>query len=238
MKKILGIITFTLACSISLNAQSTDKNTTNQKSEIAKPARDFFMLQIGYDGWNQVTEPNVELGGLSRSFAAYLNYDFLLGKKETSNFSFAVGVGISNSNFSLLNTRASLNEPSPSIMFRDIDSTYKSSKLRMTYIEAPLELRYFGNKINRNKGFKAAVGVRIGYLASTRAKFKHNVDGNWITMKEGNSRFTNQWKFAPTVRIGWGNVSIYGSYSLTALFKDTYGPEVYPYSIGLCISGL
>lgn len=238
MKKILGVLALSILSSWQVAAQSTDTKSINPNATIAKPARDFFMIQLGYDGWNQVTEPEIELGGFSRSVATYINYDFLLGKKETSHVSFAIGIGVSSQNFSLKNTRASLNENATSILFDSIDANYKSAKLRATYLEAPLELRFFGNKINRNRGFKLAAGVKIGYLLSTRSKYKHNVEGNWVTMKEGNSRYTNQWKFAPTVRIGWGNFSVFGSYNLTSLFKDTYGPEVYPYSVGISISGL
>ncbi len=238
MKKIIGLSTLALLSYFSLQAQSTTNTSTQETSEIAKPSRDFVLLQLGYNGWNQASGTDIDLKGFSRSFAGYLCYDFLLGKKETSNFSFAIGVGVSSSNFQLKNTKAELNISSPEILFNAFDSTYKRSKLNVTYLEAPLEIRYFSNKINRNKGFKFAAGVRVGYLVNTNSKIKHLVGNNWVTTKESSKRYTQTWKFAPTVRVGWGNFSVFGSYNLTSVFKDANGPELYPYQIGIAITGL
>jgi hypothetical protein len=104
------------------------------------------------------------------------------------------------------------------------------------YLEAPFELRLFGNKENRNKGFKAAIGMRVGTLLGSHVKGRQ--DGTKVNYKENSRKYLETWRFAATARIGYGNLSLYGAYNLTKLYKDGQGPEITPYQIGICITGL
>jgi hypothetical protein len=38
--------------------------------------------------------------------------------------------------------------------------------------------------------------------------------------------------------VGYGNVTVFGTYSLTPLFREGQGPIVRPWTVGLCLSGL
>lgn len=238
MKKIIGMLGLALAFSTMTQAQDNASGTKEPKKNIAKPSRDFVMFQITYENWAN-TPDNVKIGGIGRGFNAYLCYDFPISK---SNFSFAAGIGIANSNIYFDNQRAVMNTSSSSITFQNVDTAgvdnYKKNKLATSYLEAPFELRFYGNKANRNRGFKAAIGMRVGILVGAHSKDKHNTTGTMIVEKTNTKRYMETWRFAPTARIGWGNFSLYGSYNLSRLFKNGAGPEVYPYSIGLCITGL
>ncbi|WP_162902923.1 outer membrane beta-barrel protein [Taibaiella koreensis] len=241
MKKIAGLLAFTLA--FSLGAQAQESTTDNQsepakKKSVIKPSRDFLMLQLSYDNWAQTPE-NVKIGGIGRGFNAYLCYDFPISK---SNFSFAAGLGIGTNNIYFDDQRLVMNTASSTAVFQNVDTNgvdnYKKSKLNTTYLEAPFELRFFGNKDNRNRGFKMAIGMKVGLLVGAHTKEKHNVGGTYVVEKVNTKRYFETWRFTPTARIGWGNFSIFGTYSLSQLFKAGAGPEVYPYSIGICITGL
>lgn len=137
-----------------------------------------------------------------------------------------------------------MNTASDQISFNDIDTSeakyFKRSKLTTTYLEAPFELRYFSDKLNRNRGFKMAIGMHVGLLAGAHTKAKHSGPGikNLIIEKVNTTRYVEKWRFVPVVRIGLGNFSVYGTYSLSSLFKDGAGPVVFPYSVGISISGL
>jgi len=245
MKKFFGMLTLALSISALVTAQ--DKKAANTpdtkletvKDEIVKPSRDFFMLQLTYENWNQ-TPDDIRIGGVGRGFNAYLCYDFPIAK---SHFSFAAGLGIGSSNIYFKDQIAVMNTENDSITFANVDTAsgvnlYKRSKLNTTYLEAPFELRFFGNKENRNKGFKAAIGMRVGLLVGAHSKVRHSVGNTVITEKVNTKRYIQTWRFAPTFRIGWGNLSLYGSYNVSPLFKAGQGPEVFPYSIGICLSGL
>ncbi len=220
------------------HAQEAENNTEAKKS-IVKPSRDFVMLQLTYENWNG-TPDNVKIGGIGRGFNAYLCYDFPIAK---SNFSFAAGLGVSSSNVYFKDQLAVMNTNASAIVFQNVDTLsntdfYKKSKLSTTYLEAPFELRFFANKENRNRGFKAAIGMKVGLLVNAHSKNKNVLSGPSVVEKTVTKRYVQTWRFSPTVRLGWGNFSVYGSYSLSPLFNNGQGPEVFPYSVGICITGL
>ena len=141
----------------------------------------------------------------------------------------------------------------PSSVAADVDATgaagaavrfepetrdYSKYKITTAYLEAPFELRYFENRDNRNKGFKAAIGLRAGLLVGAHTKGVVKVDGSKVAEKINTRRYLEKWRFSATARIGWGNFSLFGSYNLNALFAQGSGPDVTPYSMGLCITGL
>jgi len=207
------------------------------KSDIEKPSRDFIMVQFTYDNWNN-TPDSVKVGGLGRGFNAYVCYDFPIKK---SNFSFAAGIGVGTSNIYLQNQEVSLTDTGAAasqIRFVNESKDYKKYKLMTAYIEAPFELRFFGDKENRNKGFKAAIGLRAGILVGAHAKGNTTVDGNKTVEKINTKRYLEKWRFSATARVGWGNFSLFGSYNLNTLYKTDMGPAVTPYSIGIAITGL
>lgn len=218
-------------------SQSTQKTI---KNEVRKPSRDFLVLALTYDNWAS-TPDDVHVTGFGRGFSGYLAYDFPI---SNSHFSFAAGLGVNSSNIFFDKQVAVMNEASSKIEFRNLDTLaapfYKRSKLSTTYLEAPFELRYFANKENRNRGFKMAIGMHVGLLVDAHTKTKHSGPGisDLIVEKVSTTRYVQKWRFAPVLRIGWGNFSVYGTYSISSLFNDGAGPVVYPYSIGVSISGL
>ncbi|RYZ44672.1 MAG: hypothetical protein EOP49_26655, partial [Sphingobacteriales bacterium] len=213
------------------------KPSAAQKSGIEKASRDFLMLQFTYENWAN-TPDSISLGGLGRGFNAYLCYDWPLG---SSNFSFAAGIGVGTANIYLKDQQVILNDTGvlgTQVRFVDELRDYKKYKITTTYLEAPFELRFFTNKENRNKGFKAAAGLRVGTLLGGHTKGSYTVEGAKIVEKVNTKRYLENWRFAATIRLGYGNFSLLGTYNLNGLYKPGMGPEVTPYSIGLCITGL
>jgi len=214
-------------------AQDVEKsNEPQMRKRLSKPSRDFVMLQLTYEGWANKPD-SVKTGGIGRGFNAYLCYDFPI---KNSNFSFAAGIGIGTSNVYLDNQELVLYAPNDSIA-RFIPETqqYKKYKLTTAYLEAPFELRFFGNKLNRNKGFKAGIGFRAGTLIGAHTKGKLD---NKVVYKVNTRNHLENWRFATTARIGWGNFTLLGTYNLNKLFNEGDGPQISPYSIGICITGL
>lgn len=238
MYQRLSLLSFCfLLFSFAAKAQGASDVTTAAQSAISKPSRDFVMLQFTYDNWAN-TPDSVKVGGFGRGFNAYLCYDFPIKK---SNFSFAAGIGIGTSNIYFKDQQMALTDTGAlgnQVRFVNETKDYKKYKLTTAYIEAPFELRFFGNKENRNKGFKAAIGLRAGLLVGAHAKGNYTVDGTKVVDKTNTRRYLEKWRFSATARIGWGNFSVFGSYNLNNLFKDGSGPAVTPYSIGIALTGL
>ena len=211
-------------------AQDLVKGST-KKNTVQKPSRDFVMIQFGYEGW--MKPDSVHTTGLSRAFNTYLCYDFPIKK---SHFSFAAGLGVGVSNVYLKDQQIINTDTFTNARFVAETVNYKRYKLTTTYLEAPFELRVFGNKENRNRGFKAAIGMRVGTLLGAHVKGRE--DGTKVNYKQNSRKYLDTWRFAATARIGWGNITLYGTYNLNKLYKDGQGPEITPYQMGICITGL
>src|SRR5690606_26067381 len=138
---------------------------------------------------------------------------------KKSNFSFAAGLGIASSNMVFKDQQVILGDTATQIQFVDDGGTYKRFKLSMNYVEAPLELRFFSNKENRNKGFKAAVGMKVGALINLHTKGVREFNNKPIREKESTRRFVETYRASATLRLGYGNFSVYGQYGLTNLFR-------------------
>lgn len=236
MRKCLALLALFLAPAAYTQAQEVVQGSTNTTPEVQKPSRDFVMIQFTYDGW--MKPDSIRTTGFGRGFNAYLCYDFPIGK---SNFSFAAGLGIGTSNIFLDNQELSLTDTGSlagAARFLPESRDYSKYKLTTAYLEAPFELRFFGNKVNRNKGFKAAIGLRVGSLLSGHTKGSFRVEGSKFREKENTKRYFEPWRFAGTARIGWGNITLFGSYNLNTVFKPDVGPPITPYSLGICITGL
>ncbi len=242
MRIFLALMAFLIIPSSLVLAQdATDKVSSNAvPPAIVKPGRDFVMLQFNYNNWLQKPD-SVKSKTFGYGFNAYICYDFPI--KKTS-LSFAAGLGINTSVVYLNQQVISLADTGvtggsarflPDTAF---SGQYKKYKFVTTYITAPFELRYFGNKYNRNKGFKAAIGMEIGTLLGAHTKGLKSIDGTNVKEKVDTKRYVTPWNFAATARIGWGNFSLFGSYNLTNVFKLNAGPPITPMSLGICLTGL
>lgn len=214
-----------------------DSGTKDTKTKVQKPSRDFVMLQLTYNGWANAPD-SIKLAGFNRGINAYICYDFPIGK---SKFSFATGIGIGASNYYFKSQQVIATDSGSAATVRFHDTTgFKRSKMNVAYLQAPFELRFFGNKLNRNMGFKAAIGLQVGTLMGAHVKNNYTIPGTTTKAvdKTNTKRFINSWNFAATARVGWGNFSLFGSYNLTTLYKELQGPQFTPYSFGICLTGL
>lgn len=229
----LALLTAFAFSAFSATAQETDNSNSARKAE--KPSRDFVMLQATYEGWTNKPD-SVNTGGIGRGFNAYLCYDFPI---KSSHFSFATGVGVGISNIYFKDQQLVLTDSGQTTaMFVPEREDYSRFKLVTTFLEAPFELRYFSNKDNRNRGFKAAIGMRAGTLVGAHTKGNRTENGSKLTEKVSSRDFLERWRFGATARVGYGNFTLFGAYSFSNVFRDGLGPQITPYSIGICVTGL
>lgn len=207
------------------------------KIDLSKRTSDHLMLQFGRADWGKAD--NISFKGFSRTFNAYFLFDFPF--KTNPRYSVAIGPGIGTDNIFLGRTTVDLNDRFGARFVTDSITRYKKNKLVTSYLEVPLELRYSTKPDNMNSGWKFALGFKIGTMVDGKVKSKVDLDatntGGYIS-KEKDKRYFNSTRFAATARVGVGNVSLFGTYTITDFFKEGLGPLVRPYSIGLTLSGL
>jgi hypothetical protein len=255
MKKIFGLLLLTLTLQASAQeAKTKDKpkavkpakveepkapkiKPDYSKLDLSKRASDHFMLQFGMAGWGKPDD--ITTKGFSRTFNGYFLFDFPF--KSNPKLSVALGPGVGTDNIFFDKTTVDLNDRNGVKFLRDTITRYKKHKLVTGYVEAPIELRYSTNPENMNKGWKFAVGAKIGTLIDAKMKSKIDLDatgtGGYFT-KEKDRRYINSTRFALIGRVGLGNFSVFGSYTVTDFFKEGLGPSVRPYSFGVVLSGL
>ncbi|MDO9373651.1 MAG: outer membrane beta-barrel protein [Ferruginibacter sp.] len=253
MKKLLTAFSLLVFTSISYAQDSTavveiaPPALTKQKREFKiapDQAGDHFMITLTSDNWAGAPDSiKNRKSGLSRG----LNVAIMLNKpfKSDPRWSVALGLGISHSSIFFKNTSIDVKASGVLLPFRNLDSAdrFKKYKLATTYAEIPIELRYTFNPEAEKRSTKLALGIKVGTLinAHTKGKTLQNKASQTInsyTEKESRKTFFNNTRLAGTARIGIGNFSLFGSYSITSFLKDGAGPTIRPYQIGLTISGL
>lgn len=214
------------------------------KLDLSTRANDHFMVQYGIDGWPNLPD-SINTSGFSRHFNAY----FMIDKPFRTNpkFSIGFGLGIGSSNIFFSDTYINLKSLTSTLPFSNVSAAdhFNKYKLSTTFLEIPLELRFVTNPAEPDRGFKIAAGIKGGLLLSAHTKGKDFVDSSGRNVydpkyiqKEYDKRFINTSRVALTARIGYGHVSIDGSYQVTNFLKTGTGPTINPWAIGLTLSGL
>jgi hypothetical protein len=232
---------FILLTALSVFAQND--STVRPKPAVTLPrSNDHLILQLGYTSWNGKPD-TLNTSGFHRAFNAYFMLDFPF--KSNPHFSAAIGAGVSTENVFFDKTIVDIKATSSTLPFRNAADTnhYKKYKIATTFLEAPVELRYNSNPDNNKKSFKMAIGAKIGVLvnAHTKGKELQSKAGSTLNdyiVKENTKRFFNNNRVSATGRIGYGNLSVFGSYAITALFKEGLAPDIRPLTIGIMLSGL
>lgn len=240
MKKILSLSVCALLAS-SLLAQDVPVKKKKDIPDMSNRANDHFLVQFGYAGW--AGQPDtLNISGLSKSFNVYFMLDFPF--KTNPNLSMAFGAGIASDHILFTKTHVGIKDNTSTIYFTDQSETnhFKKSKLATVYLEAPVEFRYSKYPLT-GKGLKMAIGVKAGMMINahtrnSKLESSTNTTVNDYVMKESSTRFFNKNRLSVMGRAGVGHFSLFGSYQVTALFKDGSGPAVRPFSVGLTLSGL
>lgn len=223
-------------------AESSKKNWS--KFDLSTRANDHFMLQFGGDAWPNVPD-SINTSGFSRHFNMYVMLDKPF--RSSPHFSVGLGIGFGSSNIFFSNTYVNLKSNTSTLPFTNVSSVnhFDKFKLTTTFAEVPLELRFAGNPVQPDKGFKMALGVKGGLLLGAHTKGKNWVDSSGRSIydktyiqKESQKKFINNTRFAVTGRIGYGHFTIDASYQVTEFLKPGTGPVIHPIAIGLTLSGL
>ena len=243
MKKVFLFI-FCSVMAASIYGQDTLSTVPKRKPAVDLSGRpnDHFLLQLGYTGWSGRPD-TISPKGFSKSINVYFMFDFPF--KNNPKLSMAFGPGFSTDNMIFKETFVGIKETTSTFQIADRSDTnhFKKTKLTTVYLEAPIEFRYTKDPLNSGKSFKFAIGVKVGTMlkAYTKNKELENKSDNTLNsyvMKESSKRYFNTTRLSAQARVGVGHFTLYGSYQLTSLLKETAGAVIRPYSIGITLSGL
>ncbi len=242
-KKLFVLFSITLTFFASAQMPATVPKT-NLLMDLSKRPADHLMIQYGVDIWTNRPD-SVRTGGFSRHFNMYFMFDKPF--KTNQKLSLGLGVGIGSSNMFFENTFVDLKSNSVKLPFTKVDSANHFNKFKITsiYLELPIEIRYYSNPENPNKSWKAAIGLKGGFLLKGFSKGKDLQNKNGFSVygpsyisKEYDKDFFNPAMFAVTGRIGYGFISLDGGFQFNNVLRDGTGPNMNRMTVGLTFSGL
>jgi hypothetical protein len=171
------------------------------------------------------------------------------------------GVGISWNNYRFSNDVFLTSDSAYFKAFFMEGVSVKKSKLTNMYITVPLFFEVQTNAVKNSERLHLAVGVIGGWRISSHSKLYFNEANKEFTLvdpatdetlpmifRSPNSSDRNitknfdgfdmrPLKLDASIRAGWGIVSLYANYSIFSLWIKDKGPEVYPFSAGICLAG-
>jgi hypothetical protein len=212
-------ITFSVACLLAMAVSAQNK----EKPSIKKLTSGIDLFT---DIWQGMPD-SVDARTINQGVNIYSMYTFPINK---SNFTFAIGAGIGSHN---LFSNGILKTDSITYFSPISGIKYDKSKLNLTYLDFPLELRY------KNKSeFRASIGFKLGVLMSDHTKYKGNsLDGSGKSVKEKSAGMDNleNLHYGLTALAGYKWINVTFFYSLSKAFVKDKGPQVYPISIGISL---
>lgn len=192
---------------------------------------DYSVYNGQYDQFGDFMDLNV-----GKSMSWNLNVMEFAFKNERKTFGVVTGLGFSFNDYAFNDPITLRNEGTPPITFPERlvlnadGNGIKKSKLHINYITAPLMLELKTPLRMGSSRMYLAGGVIGSLYLGSHTKYKY-YKGDKERSKSGFN--INQWKYELTGRIGFGDFCIFANYSMTSLFKNGRGPEVYPLLIGV-----
>lgn len=188
-------------------------------NDFSMPA-DYDYLDLKYE-----KSSFVNINFLEQNFNLYKNH---LG--------LTTGLGLQFINYRFENNVILTHDNNKVSGYRDYNSLrdYSKSKLTISYFTIPLLLEYQTNRHSKSNSFHISAGMILATRIGSHTKVVYNDDGKHKD-KDRDSFYLNPFKYDATVRIGWGDINMFATYSVNTLFKTDKGPEVYPFTVGLTL---
>lgn len=148
------------------------------------------------------------------SFSSGITLGFLRDMPISKNRNWAIGAGLGYS-YSDIKHNLKVIPSSPNEY--SIDNSYDRSKLRLHYVELPLEIRWRNVTYTSHKFWRVYTGFKLSYLFSSSSIFESNA--NDYKLKNNND--LNKLQYGPYLSLGYNTVNMYAYYGLNSHFKDS-----------------
>ncbi len=195
---------------------------------------------------------------MSKSWAVHINFfeqNVALSKNQKWGLVTGIGTYWNNYRFSK-NTR--LNADSSELKgYLDSGISIRKTKLTAWYFNIPLLFEFQTNRYHKKNSFHIAVGMVMSLRVSSHTKKYYNeynktfdvteynpetdnyetigqyTSPNYAKEKNFDDFYLQPFKGDATVRIGWGFINLFATYSVNTMFKKDKGPELYPWTVGI-----
>lgn len=227
--------------------ETDDDNDERSKREKHADDSDFEFwegVDLGVNGY-LTADNKIELPAgfdfLELNYAKSYFFSWNMFQKNIhiyrNNVNLGTGVGMSWYHYNFRN--AYTLTPNAGYQTATFDSTikYSRNRLGLTYVNVPIFLEFNTNNNDAKNSFHIAGGMEFGYnVFNNLLKQKYEVDGHRIKTRQKDDFNINPFRFDVIGRIGYGDFTIFGKYSLSTLFEKGKGPVAYPFTAGFNIT--
>jgi hypothetical protein len=201
----------------------------------------FAGIDVGINGFvspNQSIDLQDEANFLELNYRKSFEISFNLWEKYLpiweEKLGLVTGAGFKFNNYDLVQDVIVVNRLGSTFGEVDSNRSINKNRLKTTSIHVPLMLETNLGK-DAKHSFHLAAGGMVTYILNTRTKQKYKEGGENFKKKVKSDFNVNDFQFAATARVGYGDVTLYATYNLTPLFENNKGPEVIPFTIGLSL---
>ncbi len=201
---------------------------------------------------------------MTKSVAAYLNFfeqNIALAKNQ--KWGLVTGMGLEWHNYRFSKDTRLNSDSSYLIGYIDEGVALRKSKLTTFNLAVPLLFEFQTNSKHNKNSFHIGAGmVASARLSSHTKKYYDERNKNFSLLKYNPATgeyedarvaitspdyskaknfddfYLQPFKFDATVRIGWGFVNLFATYSINEMFKEDKGPELYPWTVGITLTNL
>lgn len=239
---------------ILVKIDSTTKNIGKQDAydwhkKIKKSKKDKFDgnwggIMLGFNNYltadNQIDVP-LGYEFLDPKFTASKVFSINLIEQNINliknKFGIVTGLGIQWNNYFLANNAFLSGDSNVVTGGFDVANkdNYSKSKLTTTFINVPLIFEYQTNPKHNSKSFHINAGAVFGVRIGSHTKIVVE-NPSKQKIKNSDDFHLNPIRLDLTAGIGYGIINLVGTYSLTTLFKEQKGPQLYPVSVGIYLA--
>ena len=203
-----------------------------------------LIIDLGVNTWSSAPDDIALNNFQSKTVNITYFYDLPLGN---SKFTFTPGIGLGLEKFSFEDNytlSSEINNGALEVTAEQLSQPdvfeYGKSKLGANYLDIPLEFRFYSRKNQYSRGFRAAIGGKVGVLYSSFTKFKYedSLGDNHMVKNRANYGL-NRFRYGVQARVGFGGFSLFGYYELSDKFETppAGGEDTNNLTFGIALTG-
>ena len=197
-----------------------------------------LMIDIGLNYLSETPEDLTQRGWPSKSLGIYYTKRKFLGDKFV--FNYGLGLGLEKLDFG---TNQTLIQDGDELEVGDFPSDVnedeiQKNRLAITYLEAPIEMRFYPKGTIDGEGLFFSVGGIGGLRIDSHTKWKYADDGNDRVQKVSGNFDLNAVRYGYQVRFGYRGTHLFFKQYLSDVFNnpvDDTNPRMF--TVGINFSG-
>lgn len=212
-----------------------------QEATLNRP--DFpgeLMIDVGLNYWNSTPEELTQSGWSSKSVGIYYSKRKHFASHLVLNY--GLGIGLEKIDLGESNTLFSQNDEVTidDFPFDIADSPISKNRLAITYIDLPIDFRFYPKGTEEGEGLFVGVGGIVGLRMSSQVKWKYPEDGEDVVLKTKGAYDLNPIRYGYQIRAGFRGIHFFVKHYLSETFNgaiDNEGTNPQMTTVGINITG-